>query len=124
MWSASACPSRNDLARVGRTAQGWDALPGEVEPPSRQVRRFVVDFLGGPLEGAVEDSALSPVVEANAGEISEVAVRPLPDGEGHRVTFRLVPDGERVSDMRLFLRLDGERVTETWSYVWDPAATR
>ena len=108
------------LAQVERTRIGWVALPGETDPPPRTQRRFVVDFV-------VED-ALSPmglgkpeaVLETTAGSVSNLVVQPLPDRRGWRATFELVPDGNRPSDMRLFLETEGERLTETWSYVWYP----
>jgi len=31
-----------------------------------------------------------------------------------------VPDGDKPADMRMFLTLNGQRVSETWSYAYYP----
>ncbi|MGB1779663.1 MAG: glucan biosynthesis protein [Longimicrobiales bacterium] len=43
----------------------------------------------------------------------------MPDG-GRRATFTLTPDGDRGADMRVYLRLNEQPVSETWSYLWEP----
>ena len=108
------------LAQVERTRIGWDALPGQSDRPPRSQRRFIVDFSGGEtpsLEGAEQVEA---VLDISAGRIFDLVVQPLPSGRGWRAAFRLAPAGNRPADMRLYLELDGRRLTETWSYVWYP----
>jgi glucans biosynthesis protein len=113
------------LAPVVRTRVGWDALPGQAEPPPRTRRRVVVDFgaVAGP--GGPSDASPAPGrpalpdarVELSRGTAEDVRVLPLPDG-GVRATFALVPDGNAPADMRLQL-VRGERVvSETWSWLW------
>jgi glucans biosynthesis protein len=84
----------------------------------------VVDFAGGPLTELDTAAVVEAVGETSAGEISDLRAAPLPSGLGWRASFRLAPDGDRPSDMRLLLELDGERLSETWSYLWDPNAAR
>jgi glucans biosynthesis protein len=105
---------------VERTRIGWDALPGEVDPPPRNRRRFVVDFVGGafPLEG--DGSVPEAVLTISAGMISETRVQPLPDDGGWRVTFTLEPDEAAPADLRLSLERAGQPLSETWTYVWYP----
>jgi glucans biosynthesis protein len=133
------------VARVVRTAVGWDALPGQVDPPPRTRRRVVVDFAGPPLDGRPLES-LRPVLSLSAGTWDDLRLQRLPGG-GVRATFALVPDGDTPADMRLFLvRSQGEDagpngagagfwnsslpeatsrvLTETWSYLWDPVHAR
>jgi glucans biosynthesis protein len=106
------------LAQVERTRIGWDALPGEVDPPPRNRRRIVVDFVGGvpPFEGrgAVPEAVLT----ISAGRIFETRVQPLPDDAGWRVTFTLEPDEAAPADLRLYLERAGQPLSETWTYVW------
>ena len=108
------------LAQVERTRIGWDALPGEVDPPPRSRRRFVVDFVGGvpPLEG--EGAVPEAVLTVSAGGISETRVQPLPEDDGWRVTFTLEPDEAAPADLRLYLERAGQLLTETWTYVSYP----
>lgn len=61
-------------------------------------------------------------MQKNAGTISELTVRQLPDGRTWRASFKLEPEGDKVADMRLFLKLRDQRLSEVWSYVWYPDA--
>ena len=108
------------LAQVERTRIGWDALPGESDGPPRSQRRFIVDFSGGEMPSLEVAEQVEAVLDTSAGRISDLVVQPLPGGRGWRAAFRLAPAGNRPADMRLYLELDGQRLTETWSYVWYP----
>ena len=108
------------LAQVERTRIGWDALPGQSDPPPRSQRRFIVDFSGGNLRSLERAEPVDAVLETSAGQTSAPVVQPLPGGQGWRASFRLAPAGNRPADMRLYLELDGRRLSETWSYVWYP----
>ena len=103
-------------ARVVRTRIGWNALPGQASAPPRTHRRIIVDFEGASLAGLADDVEVEAVVQASAGQIDDVRVERLPGG-GRRATFSLRPDGERASDLRLYLRGD-TILSETWSYLW------
>ena len=112
------------LAQVERTRVGWDTLPGQSDPPPRSERRVIVDFSGGEIaspDGA-RPTEVDAVLNTSAGQTSDLVVQPLPDHSGWRASFRLVPDGTRPADMRLYLEVevDGGRLSETWSYVWYP----
>lgn len=107
------------VARVERTRIGWDALPGQTDPPPRSHRRFVVDFGGGDPEVLPSDST-TVVLTTSAGTLGESRVESLPSAGSWRVTFDLEPEGDRPSDMRLYLKSGDRPLTETWSYVWYP----
>ncbi|MFP3949057.1 MAG: glucan biosynthesis protein, partial [Longimicrobiales bacterium] len=119
---------QQDVARVARTRIGWDALPGQADPPPRSHRRFVVDFIGGTTRpGELDGDSLRVSLTSSAGTVEGSRVEPLPGDqgdEGWRVTFELRPDGDRPSDMRLHLDAGERRLTETWSYVWYPEQGR
>lgn len=112
------------LGRVERTRSGRDGLPGQADSSPRGPRRFVVDFVGGELPSLDPRDPVEAVVSTSAGRTADVRARPLPDDEGWRATFRLVPGDERPADLRLYLELRGRRLTETWSYVWYPDRAR
>ncbi len=108
------------LMQVERTRIGWDALPGDSDPPPRRQRHFVVDF-GGATVAAIQDGErVAAVLEISNGQTSNLSVQPLPDATGWRASFDLQPDGSRAADMRMFLTAGGARLTETWTYVWYP----
>ncbi|PZN34564.1 MAG: glucan biosynthesis protein D [Proteobacteria bacterium] len=111
---------QQEVAHVVRTRIGWGAVPGAPNPPPRSVRQFVVDFAGGELSGLDESRPVEARLDAAGGEAYDVLVHRLPEGQGWRVAFKLRPEGDTPSDMRLFLELDGRRLSETWSYVWYP----
>lgn len=111
------------VAAVARTRIGWDALPGEAEPPPRSRRRVVVDFDGGGLPALGPSEVVSASLSASSGTITDVRVEVLPDG-GRRATFALEPDGDRGADMRLYLVHADTAVSETWSYLWEPSLVR
>ncbi len=114
-------PPEHDLGKAIRTRTGWGAIPGEKDPPPRDVRQFVIDFEGGELSGLSDGQPVKARLSHSTGETDEVIVQRLPDGHGWRASFRLRPEGDTPSDLRLFLELRGRKLTETWNYVWYPA---
>lgn len=111
------------LGQVARTRIGWDALPGQADPPPRSRRRVVVDFEGGGLSSIPADADVAAALSTSSGTVSDLRVRLLPGG-GRRATFALEPEGDQGADMRLFLRHADTAVTETWSYLWEPDLVR
>jgi periplasmic glucans biosynthesis protein len=113
-------PPGDPPARVVRTRSGWGAVPGDADPPPRSLRRYIVDFAGGVLQGLGPEAPVGVRLDTTSGSVDDVRVRQLPDGTGWRATFLLKPDGERPADLRLLLTLEGHPVTETWNHVWYP----
>ena len=112
------------LMQVERTRVGWDALPGQSDPPPRSHRRFVIDFEGAAASVLDDERHVAAILETSSGQVSDPSVQMLPDGAGWRATFDLVPDGDTPADMRLFLVAAGDRLSETWTYVWYPDASQ
>ncbi|MCA1788678.1 MAG: glucan biosynthesis protein [Thioalkalivibrio sp.] len=113
-------PPGRTPARVIRTRSGWGAVPGVADPPPRSLRRYIVDFAGGELDGLGPGDAVEPRLEAGSGTIEDLHVRRLPDDAGWRATFLLDSGDEQVADLRLMLTLGGRPITETWNHVWYP----
>jgi periplasmic glucans biosynthesis protein len=114
------------LAQVERMRIGWVALPGEVDPPPTSHRRFVLDFSPGSA-GTIQPASEVPVVavlEASSGEVSDLRVQALPEEGGWRATFRLAPEEDQTSELRLYLVQNDRAVSETWSYLWVPVNDR
>lgn len=105
-------------AQVLRTRIGWAALPGEDNPPPQTHRQFAVDFAGGELADLPRTLQPEALLQLSSGEATDVQVRPLPQSGQWRVSFKLIPDGDKPVDMRLAVALRGRPLTEVWNYVW------
>lgn len=110
--------STQSLAQAARTRVGWDALPGEQNPPPRHQRRFVVDFTGD--ASTIVTAPPAAVLETTTGEVGDLVVQQLPEASGWRASFRLVGDPEQSAVLSLYLVNGERRLSETWSYVWNP----
>ena len=119
-WGAQP-PAGSPLARTAMTRSG---IGGTVGQPHKYFSwRFVVDFAGGELATLDPKSKVESVVTASKGSIQLVSARPLDAIHGYRATFDIRPgDLKDAIDLRLFLRLDGKPLSETWTYQWTPPA--
>src|SRR5262245_2017285 len=124
--SATACtgaqmPVRPPLAEVVATRTGLGGYVGQKR--THFSWRFVVDFVGGDLSMLGKDVEVEPVITASRGQIEVPSVRRLDIVQGYRVTFDLKPTDDSVApvNLRLYLRADGQPLTETWLYQWTPA---
>jgi periplasmic glucans biosynthesis protein len=118
-WSADE-PYPTPLARCVATRRGRGGQPGRPRPAG--VEKFMVEFLGGPLAqlpfGVIPEAVLS----APSGAFSYVFTEAVPDGvPGHwRAQFDFTPAGKEIIDLRLFLRLGAQTLSETWLYQYYP----
>ncbi len=119
-WGAEP-PAKPTLARCTGTRAAVTNQPDGAK--LRFARHFVVDFAGGRLPPA--EGMLTVEVVASASRnatVSGVASRPLPGGRGWRAVFDVEPTdgGTEPINLRLFLRADGQPLSETWVYEWSP----
>jgi len=114
-WSADE-PHPSTLARCMATRLGRGGEPGKPRP--KGVRKFVVEFLGGPLAGLPFGTKPQPVLSAASGTFSYVFTEAVPDGvPGHwRASFDFTAAGPGVVEMRLFLKNGEQTLSETWAY--------
>ena len=119
-WVADE-PYPSKLARVVATRLGRGGQPGLPRP--KGVRKFMVEFLGGPLTTLAYGVRPDLIVSASRGSFAPYQlVEPVPDGvAGHwRAQFDLTVDGADPVELRCFLRAGGETVTETWMFQYHP----
>jgi glucans biosynthesis protein len=113
--SAAAAPSAS--VTQSRLGFGYRDQP----PPAGQMQ-FHVDFSGKRLDKLPADSGVVPVVTGNANtRVLATRVEPLPGSGGWRLTL----DVQRLDrtlplELRGFLRLNEEALTETWTYALAP----
>ena len=82
--------------------------------------RFLVDFSGGDLNTLEGSQPVSAQISAHNGDVSDVQVQRLVENGDWRVAFRVNPKGNQSVDLRCYLTLYGEALTETWTYLWTP----
>jgi glucans biosynthesis protein len=112
------------LAQVVATHTGLGGVVGQKRTYFSW--RFVVDFAGGDLSMLGKDVAVEPVISASRGQIEIPSARPLEAVRGYRAMFDLRPTDDSVApiDLRLYLRANGQPLTETWLYQWTPPDRR
>ena len=84
--------------------------------------RFAVDFAGGELATLPLEAEVEPVVSASRGIIEITSARPQKAIKGYRAMFDIRPTDTSTEpiDLRLYLRVNGQPLTETWTYQWTP----
>jgi glucans biosynthesis protein len=118
-WLADE-PFGSPLARSVATRLGNGGQPGQPRPQG--VRKFVVEFRGAPLDKLPSGTRPEAVLSTSRGTFANVFTEAVPNGvAGHwRAQFDLAVDGKDPVDLRLFLRLDGKALSETWLYQYHP----
>ena len=84
---------------------------------------FAVDFAGGELGALAKDASVEAMITTTHGSTTEhVTAHYVEEIKGYRVLFDLKPadDSNDPIDMRMYLRIDGRPLTETWTYQWTP----
>ena len=84
-------------------------------------RRMLLEFTGGELEGLDGNQPVKAELSADNGQIDALTVQRVPQSGAWRVAFVVTPRAKKpVVDMRCYLTLYGEVLTETWVYQWSP----
>jgi glucans biosynthesis protein len=120
LWWGSRLPHASPLAQVVATRTGIGGIVGQKR--SYFSWRFVVDFAGGPLAMIGRTTRVEPVISVSRGTVEIPSARPLDALPGYRAMFDLRPsdDSSEPIDLRLYLRLGSEALSETWLFQWTP----
>lgn len=120
-WLADE-PYPPPLARCVATRLGNGGQPGQPRP--KGVRKFMVEFLGGPLVSVPFGVKPVPDLWASRGTFTNYQlVEAVSDGvPGHwRVQFDLAEvEGTDPVEMRCVLKIGDDIVTETWMFQYHP----
>ena len=118
-WLADE-PHPTDLARCVATRLGNGGQPGQPRP--KGVRKFMVEFFGGPLANLPYGVKPEPVLWASRGTFSYIYTEAVPDDvPGHwRAQFDLTVTGADPVEMRLYLRANGKILSENWLFQYLP----
>ena len=117
-------PINPSLAQVVATRTGLGGVVGRKRKYFSW--RFVIDFAGANLSSLGKDVEVEPVITASRGQIEIPSARPLKAVRGYRAMFDLKPtdDSTVPINLRLYLRANGQPLTETWLYQWTPPSQR
>jgi glucans biosynthesis protein len=115
-------PVASPLGQVIATRTGMGGVVGQKRKYFSW--RFAVDFAGGNLAQLARDAKVEPVITASRGGVEITSARPQFEADGYRAMFDLKPtdDSTEPIDLRMYLRLKGQPLTETWTYQWIPPA--
>lgn len=79
-------------------------------------RHFELEVDSAALRSLSSTATLEPVVTADRGRVVEPACTRLPGG-AWRLSFLLTRPDERPAELRAYVRLGGDILSETWSYL-------
>ena len=91
-----------------------------VVPDKPKQRRFVVEFAGGDLTVLRAEQPVDADVALSSGKLVNKRVEAVPGERSWRAFIDIEPDGKKPVDLRAFLTLRGEPLTETWTYLLKP----
>ena len=107
------------LATAQATRTGLGGVVGQ--PRKYFSWRFAIDFAGPAFANLPAKAKVEPVITASRGRVEISSARPLDALKGYRAMFDLVPDASSEPiDLRLYLKVDGKPLTETWLYQYTP----
>lgn len=112
-------PIQNGLFKVASTYTGVGGVSGMLE---NDKRKFVIDFVDGPLKNAdelIKNGELTAEISASKGVIKGQHLMINPITKAPRVYLDFQPDRD-VSELRVVLKYKGKVVSEVWSYQWLP----
>jgi glucans biosynthesis protein len=118
-------PFSSPLARTLATRTGIGGTIGQRH--QYYSWHFAVDFSGGELGALQRDANVEAVITSTHGSTTEhVTAHYVEEFKGYRALFDLRPaeDSNDTIDLRMYLRIDGKPLTETWIYQWTPPSVR
>jgi glucans biosynthesis protein len=105
-------------------ATRFGGTPATNPQAANGTRRVVIDFAGGDLDVLSSAQPVQAEVTATNGQLEAVTVEHLPEPGMWRAALRVKPSGEKPVELRCYLTLYGEALTETWTYLMSPEAAR
>jgi glucans biosynthesis protein len=120
LYWGTRMPYASALAQTLATRTGIGGIIGQ----KRQYYawHFAVDFSGGELGALAKDAAVEAVITTSKGTTEHVTAHYVEEIKGYRALFDVRPPEDSLDpiDLRLYLRIDGRPLTETWIYQWTP----
>lgn len=117
-WKDSEPYPAENIAQTVSTRIGRGGQPGHERPAD--VYKFAVEFDRPSVLTRLPYGVFPEVnVTTSAGTIGRVMVEPVPNGNVWRAFFDLTLPADQLAELRLYMALDGQPLTETWLYQFD-----
>jgi glucans biosynthesis protein len=114
-WQSNEPFPATNIAQTVATRIGRGGQPGHPRPAD--VYHFAVEFDRPSVLTKLPYGVFPEVVvSASRGEVSRLFAEPVPNGNVWRGNFDLKLMPGELADLRMYLALDGEPLTETWLY--------
>ena len=110
------------VAHVVATRIGRGGVPGQARPEDDNLVKFVIDFEGGALATMEPRYDLTPVITVSDGTASNGYVIKVVGTERWRAVFDFSTQNAKPVNLRCYVRLDDQTLTETWLYQYFPAS--
>jgi len=120
-WQNENADVPKDVGRVEATRVGRGGVPGKPAPTDKDSWKFVIDFVGGPLAQMAQRFDVTPVVSASRGDLGKAYVIKIVGTDRWRALFDLYAPGKDPINLRCYLRLGDQTLTETWLYQYFPS---
>ena len=118
-WTADD-PYPANLGRVIATRLGRGGIPG-IKPAPPHKTKIVIDFAGGPLENLDKTAPVRLMLNASSGKIENDYVLQVVGTKQWRAFFDIEAVDMNPVDIRVYLRLGDQALTETWIYQYIPS---
>jgi glucans biosynthesis protein len=119
-WQNDSPDAPKDVGRVVATRVGQGGVPGKPAPTDKDSWKFVIDFAGGPLSKMAPRFDVSPVVTTSRGKLGKAYVIKVVGTDRWRALFDVVAPGKDPINLRCYLRLGDQTLSETWLYEYFP----
>ena len=113
LWAYAHNPQWPPGGRTIATRSGSPSMGDNRGHYGPGARRVMIDFAGGDLDGLNGTQPVKAQLTAENSQIEALSVQRIPENGAWRVTFVMTPRAKRPVDMRCFLTLFGEVLTET-----------
>lgn len=115
-WGNLPVEDRDDMGWVLETRSGIGGVSGVEQ--AEQIRKFVIDFTGGPLDPLPADSEVEPMVTVHGGEITAQSIQRVWGSDIWRLALDVKAEEGATVELVAHLAGYGRKLTETWLYQW------
>jgi len=115
-WGDLPVEEQVELAYVLETRSGVGGVSG-VESADN-LRKFVIDFTGGPLNPLPADAPVEAVVTVHGGEITSQNLHRVWGSDTWRLAMDIKAEPGATVEMVAHVAGFGRKLSETWLYQW------